>query len=154
MRARPLALALVALLLPAVARPQADPERLRTAKALFFDGEYAQARQAMEQALRDFRSRFGREYELLLAGARLKTEEKFQSRNPSRPAISGICRRAPAFPGNSSARNVPARAYTTIPRSPDSFQGPSSAPLLLSETHRFSCTTLRSSTPQSRTEIP
>jgi hypothetical protein len=48
MRARPLALALVALLLPAVARPQADPERLRTAKALFFDGEYAQARQAWQ----------------------------------------------------------------------------------------------------------
>ncbi|MGE5125928.1 MAG: hypothetical protein ACM3PV_06540 [Betaproteobacteria bacterium] len=51
MRARSLALALVALLLPAAARPQVDTERLRTAKALFFDREYAQARQAW-QAIR------------------------------------------------------------------------------------------------------
>lgn len=47
MRARPLALALVALLLPAVAWPQADAEKLRTAKALIVDREYGQARTAL-----------------------------------------------------------------------------------------------------------
>ena len=49
MRSRALALALAALALaPAAARPQADAERLRTAKALFFDREYGQARQAWQ----------------------------------------------------------------------------------------------------------
>jgi tetratricopeptide (TPR) repeat protein len=43
-----LALALAALLLPAVASAQADAERARTAKALFVDREYAQARQAWQ----------------------------------------------------------------------------------------------------------
>ena len=51
MRARSLALALVALLAPAAAWPQADAEKLRTAKALFFDRDYTQARQAW-QAIR------------------------------------------------------------------------------------------------------
>ncbi len=45
---RHLALVLLALLLPAAAWPQADAEKLRTAKALFFDREYAQARQAWQ----------------------------------------------------------------------------------------------------------
>lgn len=51
MRARLLALALVALLAPAAVWPQADSEKLRTAKALFFDRDYTQARQAW-QAIR------------------------------------------------------------------------------------------------------
>jgi hypothetical protein len=51
MRGRSLALALVALFAPAAAFPQADAEKLRTAKALFFDNDYAQARQAW-QAIR------------------------------------------------------------------------------------------------------
>jgi hypothetical protein len=51
MMARLLALALVALLAPAAVWPQADSEKLRTAKALFFDRDYTQARQAW-QAIR------------------------------------------------------------------------------------------------------
>lgn len=47
MRARSLALGLTALLLPAAAWPQADAERLRTAKAAIVDREYAQARTAL-----------------------------------------------------------------------------------------------------------
>ena len=43
---------LLALLVPAVARPQADAERLRSAKALFFDKDYDEARSAW-QAIRD-----------------------------------------------------------------------------------------------------
>lgn len=48
MRERLAALALAALLLPAAAHAQADVERLRAAKALFFDREYAEAREAWQ----------------------------------------------------------------------------------------------------------
>ena len=58
-------------------------------------------RKAMEQALDDVRSQFGREYELFLGGARLKTEEKLISRNPSHPSeVVGIHQKAtPALAG-------------------------------------------------------
>ena len=48
MRERLAALLLVALLLPAGAMAQADAESLRAAKALFFDRQYAQARDAWQ----------------------------------------------------------------------------------------------------------
>jgi hypothetical protein len=48
MRERLAALLLAALLLPAGALAQADAEKLRTAKALFFDRQYAQAREAWQ----------------------------------------------------------------------------------------------------------
>lgn len=48
MRQRLAALSLAALLLPAAAHAQADAERLRAAKALFFDREYAEAREAWQ----------------------------------------------------------------------------------------------------------
>ena len=52
---------------------------------------------AMEEAVLDVRSRFGREYELLVGGARLKTEQKLESRNPSHPSeIVGIHQSATA----------------------------------------------------------
>ncbi len=55
----------------------------------------------MEQALDEVRARFGREYELLLGDARLKTEEKLVSRNPSYPSqIVGLHQKAtPALAG-------------------------------------------------------
>lgn len=58
-------------------------------------------RRAMEEALRAVRSQFGREYELWIGGARLKTDEKFQSRNPSHPSeVVGIHQKAtPALAG-------------------------------------------------------
>lgn len=43
-------------------------------------------RQAMEKALASVRSQFGREYEALVAGARVKTGDLLQSLNPSRPS--------------------------------------------------------------------
>ncbi len=43
-------------------------------------------REAMEQALRDVRAQFGREYDLLIAGRREKTRDKLKSLNPSRPS--------------------------------------------------------------------
>ena len=48
MRERLAALLLAALLLPAGALAQADVEKLRAAKALFFDRQYAQAREAWQ----------------------------------------------------------------------------------------------------------
>ena len=48
MRQRLAALLLAALLLPAGALAQADAEKLRAAKALFFDRHYAQAREAWQ----------------------------------------------------------------------------------------------------------
>ena len=48
MRERLAALLLAALLLPAGAMAQADAESLRAAKALFFDRQYAQARDAWQ----------------------------------------------------------------------------------------------------------
>jgi hypothetical protein len=52
MKERLAALAAAALLLPAAALAQADAERLRAAKALFFDRQYAEAREAW-QAVRE-----------------------------------------------------------------------------------------------------
>ena len=52
-------------------------------------------RRAMEEALADVRSQFGQEYDLLIAGERLRTGEKLRSVNPSRPdEIVGIHQRA------------------------------------------------------------
>lgn len=52
-------------------------------------------RKAMEAALAAVRAQFGREYELLIAGSRLKTEEKFRSLNPSRPSeVIGVHQKA------------------------------------------------------------
>ena len=51
MRKRLVALALVACVLPATARAQADAEALRQAKALFFDRQYAEARAAWQGIL-------------------------------------------------------------------------------------------------------
>jgi hypothetical protein len=48
MRERLAALAVAALLLPAAAFAQADAEKLRSAKALFFDRQYAEAREAWQ----------------------------------------------------------------------------------------------------------
>ena len=50
---------------------------------------------AMEAALAKVRSEFGREYDLLIGGERVKTTEKLRSINPSRPAeVVGIHQKA------------------------------------------------------------
>lgn len=52
-------------------------------------------REAMEQALKTVRRDLGREYELLVAGACLRTEDKLKSLNPSRPSeVVGIHQKA------------------------------------------------------------
>ena len=55
-------------------------------------------RSAMRDALAAARAEFGREYELLIAGARLKTEGKLRSLNPSRPGeVVGIHQKGTAL---------------------------------------------------------
>jgi 1-pyrroline-5-carboxylate dehydrogenase len=50
---------------------------------------------AMQAALSAVHNAFGREYDLLLGGTRLKTERKFESTNPSHPAeVVGIHQKA------------------------------------------------------------
>ena len=52
-------------------------------------------RQKMEQALADVRSQFGREYDLLVAGRRVKTNDTLRSLNPSKPSeVVGIHHKA------------------------------------------------------------
>jgi 1-pyrroline-5-carboxylate dehydrogenase len=52
-------------------------------------------RQSMEAALAKVRAEFGREYDLLIAGERLKTPDKLKSVNPSNPSeIVGIHQKA------------------------------------------------------------
>ncbi len=54
-------------------------------------------RAAIEKAMRDVRSELGREYELLIAGRRVKTADKLTSLNPSRPSeVVGIHSKATA----------------------------------------------------------
>ncbi len=61
----------------------------------YTDFSIPENRRAMEEALRRVRDQFGREYELWIGGAKLKTEEKFESRNPSRPEeVVGVHQKA------------------------------------------------------------
>jgi len=59
------------------------------------DFQQAQNRAAMEEALARVRGELGREYDLWIAGAHLRTEEKIESTNPSRPGeIVGVHQKA------------------------------------------------------------
>lgn len=61
----------------------------------YTDFSVPEERRAMEEALRRVRGQFGREYELWIGRAKLRTDEKFESRNPSRPAeVVGVHQRA------------------------------------------------------------
>src|SRR5882672_3091760 len=61
----------------------------------FTDFSIPANRQAMEAALAKVRSEFGREYDLRIAGERLKTPDKLKSVNPSSPSeIVGIHQKA------------------------------------------------------------
>ncbi len=52
-------------------------------------------RQAMEKALEKVRAQLGREYDLIIAGERVRTQDKLKSVNPSRPnEIVGIHQKA------------------------------------------------------------
>ncbi|MCX6634967.1 MAG: aldehyde dehydrogenase family protein, partial [Acidobacteria bacterium] len=76
---------------------------MSTPSAVFQNESYADFsqpgnRSAMRDALAAARAEFGREYELLIAGARRKTEEKLRSLNPSRPGeVVGIHQKGTAL---------------------------------------------------------
>jgi 1-pyrroline-5-carboxylate dehydrogenase len=76
----------------------------------YADFSLPQNRKAMESALARVRSEFGREYDLLIAGSRLRTKEKLSSVNPSNPAeIVGVHQRA--TPEMAAAAVESAHAY-------------------------------------------
>ena len=52
----------------------------------FIDFTKAENRRAMEAALEQVSGELGREYDMIVGGKRLRTEEKIVSRNPARPA--------------------------------------------------------------------
>src|SRR5260370_22786474 len=61
----------------------------------YTDFSVAAKRQAMEAALAKVRSEFGREYDLSIAGERLRTPDKLKSVNPSNPSeIVGVHQKA------------------------------------------------------------
>lgn len=63
----------------------------------FADFTQAPVLKAMEAALRQVRAEFGREYDLLIAGERLRTDGKLRSANPSNPSeIVGVHQKATA----------------------------------------------------------
>src|SRR5258708_35330730 len=60
-------------------------------------------RTAMEKALAQVRSQFGREYELLVAGRRVNTGDLLKSLNPSKPSeVIGVHHKATADFANES----------------------------------------------------
>lgn len=61
----------------------------------YADFSAPEVRAAMERAAADVRGRFGAEYELLIAGRRIRTEQKLLSLDPSRPSrVVGIHQKA------------------------------------------------------------
>ncbi len=61
----------------------------------YTDFSVPENRRAMEQALAKVRAELGREYDLVIGGEPVRTEQKLESRNPSRPAeVVGIHQKA------------------------------------------------------------
>jgi 1-pyrroline-5-carboxylate dehydrogenase len=70
-------------------------------------------REGIERALRDVRTQFGRDYDLLIAGRREKTPDKLRSLNPSRPSeVVGIHSKATA----ALAKNAIEEAHAYFPQ--------------------------------------
>jgi 1-pyrroline-5-carboxylate dehydrogenase len=63
----------------------------------FVDFKTADNSRAMKSALDEVASQLGREYDLIIGGKRLKTQEKIRSINPTRPAeVAGVHQKAGA----------------------------------------------------------
>jgi 1-pyrroline-5-carboxylate dehydrogenase len=78
----------------------------------FTDFSQPANRQKMEKALADVRAQLGREYDLLIAGRRVKTDDKLRSLNPSRPSeVIGIHHKATAELANQAIES----AYAFFP---------------------------------------
>src|ERR1700688_2531117 len=63
----------------------------------FVDFKLPENRRAMQSALAKVASQLGREYELIIGGMRLKTDDKIRSIDPARPAqVVGVHQKAGA----------------------------------------------------------
>lgn len=61
----------------------------------YTDYSTVENRRAMERALAEVRAQFGREYDLIIGGSAIKTDNKLSSRNPSRPEeVVGVHQKA------------------------------------------------------------
>lgn len=61
----------------------------------FVDFSNGDNRRAMEAALTEVRNQLGLEYDMVIGGKRLRTEEKIVSKNPARPdQVVGVHQRA------------------------------------------------------------
>jgi len=93
---------------PALTRESLPPFRNEP----YTDFSRPENRRAMQEALAAVRAQFGREYELILAGERLRSPEKLLSRNPSAPdEIVGVHQRATP----EQAREAVERAFRYFP---------------------------------------
>ncbi len=84
----------------------------------FVDFSKAENRKTMEEALARVKSRFGREYPLVIGGEKIETQEKIYSTNPSRPSeVIGIFQKASVGMAN-EAVEAAARAFEHWKRVP------------------------------------
>ena len=84
----------------------------------FVDFSKPENRKAMEAALAQVRSEFGREYPLMIGGEKITTKEKIHSTNPSRPSeVIGIFQKATVELAN-QAVEAAARAFERWKRVP------------------------------------
>ena len=77
------------------ATPQTTLERGEFRNEAFIDFTKPENRKAMEDALRQVKGMFGREYPLVIGGKKITTTDKIKSINPSHPEeIIGIFQKA------------------------------------------------------------
>src|ERR1700685_1305641 len=77
------------------ATPQTTPERGEFRNEAFIDFTKPENRKAMEDALRQVKGMFGREYPLVIGGKKIPTTDKIKSINPSHPEeIIGVFQKA------------------------------------------------------------
>lgn len=84
----------------------------------FLDFSLPENQRAMEAAIADVESRLGREYDMVIGGARLRTDDKIISKNPARPSqVVGIHQRA-GVEHAAIAMEAAQKAFTTWSRVP------------------------------------
>src|SRR5579875_627712 len=97
--------------MPAVATPSSQLSPFQNEP--YTDFSQPKHRQAMRTALARVRSEFGKEYDLLIAGERRKSEQKLESFNPSKPSeVVGIHQKG----SEQDARDAVEAAFSFFPK--------------------------------------
>jgi len=75
--------------------PRTMPREGRFVNEPFFDFTHEENARKMRAAIEKVRGQLGREYDLIIAGKRVKTADRIRSLNPTRPSeIVGIHQKA------------------------------------------------------------